>query len=65
MRNVDPFTASPENELGQARTVLTIFKVHLEMFIDKIMTSEVCLRTTWKGDGAQRVGMKGSFVALP
>lgn len=42
-----------------------LFKVHLEMFTDKIMMSEVCLRTTWKGDGVRRVGMKGSLVALP
>lgn len=28
-----------------------LFKIHLEMFTNKIMKSEICWRITWKGDG--------------
>lgn len=35
-----------------------LFKIHLEMFTDKVMTSGICLRIIWKGDGAGQVEMK-------
>ena len=42
-----------------------LFRIHLEMFTDKIMLSEICLRTIRKGDGAGQVEMKCSLEALP